>query len=205
MVLPWFVVITLTVAFLALVFRLRHKGTGACELPPLHLGVGAIAAGAATGLTLALHNAALPVLGVGVVAVAARRLRPRIGVPVLAGLFLITVALGTLARRRHGPASLLTHLDAPATAALAAASSVAVNNLPAAALLSAQRPPRPLELMIGLDLGPSLACTGSLSAYLWYRAARSAGAQPSLALSSLLGLALVPLTVAGALIALAVD
>jgi len=205
MVLPWFVVITLTVAFLALVFRLRHKGTGAGELPPLHLGVGAIAAGAATGLTLALHNAALPVLGVGVVAVDARRLRPRIGVPVLAGLFLITVALGTLARRRHGPASLLTHLDAPATAALAAASSVAVNNLPAAALLSAQRPPHPLELMIGLDLGPSLACTGSLSAYLWYRAARSAGAQPSLALSSLLGLALVPLTVAGALIALAVD
>src|SRR5207253_7790437 len=86
---------------------------------------------AATGLILALHNAALPVLGLGIVAVATRRLRPRIGVPVLAGLFLITAGLGTLARRWHGPASLLTHLDAPATAALAAASSVAVNNLPA--------------------------------------------------------------------------
>ena len=48
-------------------------------------------------------------------------------------------------------------------------------------------------------VGPNLAFTGSLSAYLWYRAARGAGAQPSLKTSSVLGLALVPLTIAAAL------
>jgi len=202
MVLPWLVVVGLTIAFLAITFRLQHEGGGAEPAPPLHLGLGALATGAATGLILALHNPALPVLGVGLAAVAIRRLRPRIGVPVLASLFLVAVSLGTLARRWHGPASLLRHLDAPATAAVAAVASIAVNNLPAASLLSAVRPPHPLELLVGLDLGPNLAFTGSLSTYLWYRAARAAGAQPSLAVSSLLGFALVPLTVLGALLGL---
>jgi arsenical pump membrane protein len=153
---------------------------------------------------LALHNAALPVLAVGLVAVTLRRLRPAIGVPVLAGLFLVTAALGTLARRWHGPAHMLRHLDGPATAAVAAVAAVLVNNLPAAALLSAQRPPHPLELLLGLDLGPNLAVTGSLSAYLWYRAARATGARPSFRLSSVLGLVLVPVTLAAALLALRV-
>ena len=204
MLLPWLVVVVLTIAFLTVVFRLRHEGDVAEAAPRLHLGLGALATAAATGLMLALRNPALPVLCVGGTAVAIRRLRPRIGIPVLAPLFLVAVALGTLARRWHGPASLLQHLDAPATAALAAGASLAVNNLPAAALLSAVRPPHPLELLIGLDRGPNLAFTGSLSTYLWYRAARATGARPSLALSSLLGVALVPLTVLGALLALRV-
>lgn len=204
MALPWLVVVVVTVAFLALVFRPRHTAGAATELPPLHLGVGAAATAAATVLMLALHNAALPVLGVGLVAIGLRRLRPRIGIRVLTGLFLLTVALGTLARRWDGPASLLDHLDAPGTAAFAAVATVAVNNLPAAALLSAQRPPHPFPLLVGLDLGPSLAFTGSLSAYLWWRAARAAGAKPSLAHASFLALALVPLTIAGALLALKV-
>jgi len=199
MALPWLIVVVLTIGFLALVFRLQHEGNGDAALPQLHLGVGAVAVAAATAFMLAFHNAALPVLAVGVVAVALRQVRPELGAPVLVALFLITVALGTLARRWDGPVSLLRHLDAPATAALAAGATVVVNNLPAASLLSAQRPPHPLELLIGLDLGPNLAFTGSLSAYLWYRAARSVGARPSLKLSSLLGVALVPLTIAGAL------
>ena len=204
MVLPWLVVVALTVAFLALVFRLRHEGGNPTEPPPLRLGVGAAATLAATGLLLALHNAALPVLAVGLAAVALRRLRPAIGVPVLAALFLVTAALGTLARRWHGPAHVLRHLDGPATAAVAAVAAVLVNNLPAAALLSAQRPPHPLELLLGLDLGPNLAVTGSLSAYLWYRAARGTGARPSFRVSSALGLVLVPVTLAAALLALRV-
>lgn len=204
MVVSWLVVVGLTIAFLAVVFPLQHEGDGADPVPPLHVGVGALATAAATGLMLALRNPALPVLGVGVAAIAVTRLRPRIGVPVLATLFLVAVALGTLARRWHGPASLLRHLDAPATAAVAAGASIAVNNLPAAALLSAVRPKHPLELLIGLDLGPNLAFTGSLSTYLWYRVARATGARPSLGLSSLLGLALVPLTVLCALLGLRV-
>ena len=77
-----------------------------------------------------------------------------------------------------------------------------MNNFPAAALLSAQPPPHPLPLLVGLNLGPNLAFTGSLSFYLWYRAARAAGASPSLRQMSALGIVLVPLTIAAALAAL---
>src|SRR5207237_10523979 len=106
-------------------------------------------------------------------------------------------------RPREGPASLVRHLRWIGVAALGAASSVAVNNLPAATLLAAKRPPHPLPLLIGLNLGPNLLFTGSLSAYLWYKAAHAAGAQPSLTQSFVLGLFLVPLTMFGALAALA--
>ena len=71
-----------------------------------------------------------------------------------------------------------------------------MNNLPASALLAAQPPPHPLPLLIGLNLGPNLAFTGSLSAYLWWRTARRVDARPSLRTSSGLGLILVPLTIA---------
>jgi len=60
-----------------------------------------------------------------------------------------------------------------------------------------------LPLLIGLNLGPNLAFTGSLSAYLWYQAARAAGVRPSLKQSSKLGIVLVPLTMTGALATLA--
>jgi arsenical pump membrane protein len=148
---------------------------------------------------LVLHNAAIPVLAVGLAAVALRRLRPRVDVHVLGPLFVLAVALGTLARRWHGPASLLGHLGGVGDAVVGALSSVIVNNLPAATLLSAQKPPHPLPLLIGLNLGPNLLFTGSLSAYLWYEAARATGVRPSLRQSFLLGLVLVPLTMAAAL------
>jgi arsenical pump membrane protein len=150
-----------------------------------------------------LRNAALPVLLVGLAATGWRRLRPRVSLPVLTGLFLVAVSLGTLARLWSGPASLLTHLDGPGAAALGAVSSVAINNLPAASLLSARPPAHPLALLIGLNLGPNLAVTGSLSAYLWYQAARRLDARPSLRHLSALGLALTPITIAAALVTLA--
>ena len=203
MVFPWIVAVTVTIVFVAVAFRPRDGHRSNEALPPLHVGLGAAATGAATGFMLALHNPAVPVLAVGVLAVAVRRLRPRLGVPVLAALFLFAVVLGTVARRWNGPASLVAHASGIGEAVIGAASSVLLNNLPAASLLSAQRPPHPLPLLIGLNLGPNLAFTGSLSAYLWYQAARTAGARPSLRLSSLLGVALVPLTIAGALAALA--
>lgn len=98
----------------------------------------------------------------------------------LAGLFALAVTLGTLARRWDGPVSLVRHLGGIGVAVLGAGSSVVVNNLPAATLLAAKSPPHPLPLLIGLNLGPNLLFTGSLSAYLWYKAARATGAQPSL-------------------------
>jgi arsenical pump membrane protein len=152
---------------------------------------------------LAFHNAALPVLGVGIAAIVMRRLRPKLDLHVLVGLFLLAVALGTLARRWHGPASLLGHVGGIGDAAVGALVSVLVNNLPAATLLSAQKPPHPLPLLIGLNLGPNLLFTGSLSAYLWYKAARAPAARPSLKQACLLGVLLVPLTMTGALLALA--
>jgi arsenical pump membrane protein len=203
MVLPWIVVVVLTIGFVAIVFRPSDGYRSSETLPPLHIGLGAAATGAATVLMLALHNPAPPVLAVGVIAIVLRRVRPRLGGPVLAALFLFAVVLGTLARRWSGPAALLAHAGGIRDAVIGAVSSVLLNNLPAASLLSAQRPPHPLPLLIGLNLGPNLVCTGSLSAYLWYHAARTAGARPSLRLSSLLGIVLVPLTIAGALTALA--
>ncbi len=203
MVLPWLAVVAITIAFVAIVYRPKTLGGMPEPLAPLRLGLGLAVTVVATVLILVLRNAALPVLGVGVVAVALRRLRPRLSLHVLAGLFLLAVALGTLARRWGGPASLVAHLGGVGAAALGAISSVAINNLPAATLLSARPPAHPLPLLIGLNLGPNLAFTGSLSAYLWYQAARRVDAGPSLKQLSFLGVALVPLTIAAALAALA--
>jgi arsenical pump membrane protein len=204
MAVPWVVAVLLTIGYLAVVYRVRDGIRSDEIVPPLHLGVGAVATVAATLLILLLHDAALPVLAVGVVAVALRRVRPRIDLHVLGGLFVLAVALGTLARRWDGPASLLGHVGGTGDAVVGAAASVLLNNLPAATLLSAQPPPHPLELLVGLDLGPNLAVTGSLAAYLWWRAARAAGASPSVLRVTLLGAGLAPLTIAGALAALRV-
>jgi len=78
---------------------------------------------------------------------------------------------------------------------------VLVNNLPAASVLSAQLPAHPRALLLGLDLGPNLAVSGSLSAVLWLQVARASGATPSIVRYSLLGLALVPLSLTLALLA----
>ena len=203
MALPWIVVVVLTIGFVAAVFRPKHEGGEPGEPPPLlRLGAGALATAAATVLMLALGNPALPVLAVGVVAALVRRTRPRLGLPVLLALFVLAVALGTLGRLWNGPALLLGNLGEAGAAALGAVSSVLVNNLPAAALLAAQPPAHPLPLLIGLNVGPDIAFTGSLSAYLWFRAARSVGVRPSLKTSSALGVVLAPFAIGGALAAL---
>jgi arsenical pump membrane protein len=172
------------------------------------LGLGLVGVLAATVLVVFLHNPAIPVVAVGVllagVRVATRKadLRPvadMLGVPVLVGLFGVAVALGTLGRVWSGPADLLAHLDRWGTAAVAAVSSVLVNNLPAASLLAARRPEHPFSLLIGLNLGPNLFISGSLAWFLWLRAARGAGAQPSVVRASRLGLVAVPLSMACAL------
>jgi arsenical pump membrane protein len=124
-------------------------------------------------------------------------------VPVLVGLFGLAVALGTLGRAWSGPASLLSHLDLWETAAVAAAGTVLVNNLPAASLLAARIPNRPFALLIGLNLGPNLFVTGSLAWLLWLRAARSAGARPSIARASRIGVTATVFSLAAALSVLA--
>jgi arsenical pump membrane protein len=188
------------------------------------LGIGLVAVVVVTALVLVLRAPALPVAAVGVAAVALRAWRGGragaagagagagesaagaaarsaariLGVPVLVGLFGLAVALGTLGRSWSGPATLLSHLDAWGTAAVAAVTSVVVNNLPAASLLAARQPPHPFALLIGLNVGPNLFVTGSLAWILWLRAARSAGGHPEVRRASLLGAISVPLAIAAA-------
>ena len=182
--------------------------SGAPERPVL--GAGLVAIAAVTVLVLTLRSPAIPVAAVGVGVVLFRSWRRPssgtapdaalriLGLPVLVGLFGLAVALGTLGRTWSGPATLLAHLDLWGTAATAALLSVLVNNLPAASLLAARQPPHPFALLVGLNVGPNLLVTGSLAWVLWLRAARAAGARPSIARASLLGLASVPLSIAAA-------
>jgi arsenical pump membrane protein len=64
-------------------------------------------------------------------------------------------------------------------------------------------PPHPFALLVGLNIGPNLFVTGSLAWILWLRAARAAGARPSVARAARLGALAVPLSIAAALGALA--
>jgi arsenical pump membrane protein len=174
------------------------------------VGVGLVAIVLVTVLVVALRAPALPVAAVGVAAavLSSRRGRARpttpraaldiLGVPVLVGLFGLAVALGTLGRSWSGPATLLSHLDAWGTAVFAALTSVLVNNLPAASLLAARRPPHPFALLVGLNVGPNLFVTGSLAWILWLRAARTAGGHPGIRRASVLGLVSVPLALTAA-------
>jgi arsenical pump membrane protein len=178
------------------------------------LGVGLIAVMAVTVSVLVLRSPAAPVAAIGVVvvvvrafsaAVSSRRVLGILGLPVLVGLFGIAVSLGTLGRAWSGPADLLSNFDSWGTAVGGAFFSVVVNNLPAASLLAARVPPRPFALLVGLNIGPNLFVTGSLAWLLWLRAAKSAGARPSIAKASLLGVVVAPLSIAAALGMLALN
>jgi arsenical pump membrane protein len=183
--------------------------TGTDRLVP-GLGLGAVVA--VVALVLVLPSPAPFVAGVGAVAtlvrVAQRRLTVRravdtLGAPVLVGLFGITVGLGTLGRVWSGPATMVSHLGGVGAAIVAATLSVFFNNLPAASLLAARDPHHAAQLLVGLNLGPNLFATGSLAWFLWFRVARSSGAEPSIRQASRLGLIVVPLSMAAALAALA--
>jgi arsenical pump membrane protein len=205
----WIVAVAVTATVVGVLERrsLRTGAGGRTEPPPVALGLGLAAVIVVTILVVVLRSPALPVASVGIVVVgirlATRRERPDqvagvLGLPVLVGLFGVAVALGTLGRSWSGPATLLSHLNAWGTAAVAAGASVVFNNLPAASLLASRVPPRPYALLIGLDIGPNLFVTGSLSWILWRRAASAAGAHPSVARASFLGLLSVPLSMAAA-------
>jgi arsenical pump membrane protein len=193
----WLTACAITAGFVVLLLRPGSGGPDvAGDLPPLRFRVGAGATLAAAFLVVVLRNPAVPVLAVGLAAIALQRVRPCLDARVLGGLFAVAVALGTLARLWHEPASLLASSGSWTAASAGAAASLLVNNLPATVLLAARPPSHPNALLLGLDLGPNLAVTGSLSAVLWLQAARAAGARPSIAAYTRLGVVLVPLTLA---------
>ena len=83
--------------------------------------------------------------------------------------------------------------------------TVILPELPFMLIASFLRPHPPLHpraLLIGLNLGPNLAVTGSLSAFLWLRVARGLDARPSVRTYTRVGLVVVPLSMAAALGAL---
>lgn len=199
-----------TAVGLVLIFRTRLAEARSAHPTAPERGprLSVVAVAAVALLTVVLHEPALPVLGVGVataaVAIATGRLGARavvaaLGLKTLAALFLASVALGTLARAWDAPGRLVAHAGRWQTAAVGAVTSVLLNNLPAAVLLSAQELPHPRALLMGLNIGPNLAVTGSLSAVLWFRAARQVGADPSAASFSRRGVLLAPLALAVAL------
>jgi arsenical pump membrane protein len=212
--LPWLAALVVTGAVIAVAGR-RSLRAGAAEpgpAPRAVYGLGLTAVVLATAAVILLGSPALPVAAIGATAIGVRlwqrRARPGavagvLGVPVLTGLFGLAVALGTVGRAWSGPAILMSHLDAWGTAALGAAAAVVVNNLPAASLLAARPPGHPFALLVGLNLGPNLFVTGSLAWFLWLRAARTAGASPSVAATARIGALAVPLSMAAALGALA--
>ena len=210
--LPWLAAGVVTAVTVAIAGRkvLRHRvETHALATRPA-VGLGAVAVVSAIVLIVALSSPALPVLAVGAVATALRvargsgteGVRDVLGLPVLLGLLGIAIGFGTLGRDWGGPAHLLRNLDPWATAGVAAVAAVILNNLPAASLFAARVPTHPYALLIGLNLGPNLFVTGSLSWILWLRASRAAGGRPSVRRTALIGVVAVPLSIAAALVVL---
>lgn len=186
----------------------RGSSPGRAEPVPLALGLGFWGALLAAVLILVLRDAALPVLAVGLLLVARRAQRgelclsetlTELGAPALLGLFLLSVLLGTVARASAFPADAIHSAGAPLTAVVAALASIVINNLPAAVLLSATRSAHPGALLLGLNVGPNLAVTGSLAVLLWWRAARACGISPSAFAYSRQGLLLAPIAIIAAL------
>ena len=178
---------------------------------PLRAGTGLFGVVIAAALIVLLSNPALPVLGLAIVLLAwelargrldGRRAILQLGLPTLLALFAVTVGLGIAARAGAVPPAWLRGAGNPATAAVAALTSVLLNNLPAAVLLSSTGHLQAQALLIGLNIGPNLAVTGSLAVLLWWRAARAAGERPSALAYSRQGLLLAPTAAALALLAL---
>jgi arsenical pump membrane protein len=172
------------------------------------VGLGLLGALAAAILTIALPNPAIPVLAVGLslttIELARGRLPWRevlraVGPVLLLSLFLVCIAVGVLARSWNGPAQLLDGAGRWGTTGVGALAAVTINNLPAAVLFSGRSVAHPRALLLGLNVGPNMAATGSLSASLWWRAARAAGARPSLAKFSKRGIPLALLAMTAAL------
>lgn len=209
MALPWVLAVAVTAAVVA--FRARATLGARVEVdeapPRAQVGAGLVGIVAVVVLVLTVNSPAPEVAAAGAVVAVLAGARGRISwsdamrtldLPVLVGLFGVAVGLGSLGRVWTGPATVLGHLDPWATAGMAALSTVVVNNLPAAALLSARPPAHPLSLLIGLDIGPNLFVTGSLAWVLWRSSARAAGGRPDVSRTVRLGLIAAPLSMAAA-------
>lgn len=148
--------------------------------------LGAAAVLAATIMILVIPSPAVPVLLLGVSVTGWRVFRHeadggsllRATPSAMVGLYVVAVAVGVMVR--VWPVVTLGSTGRAQSTLVGALAAVAMNNLPAAVVLSAHPPAHPFFLLIGLNLAPNLFITGSLSAVLWLRRARESNARPSI-------------------------
>ena len=210
---PWLAAIMVTWLVLWIVQRRTLPATFTRDrvTVPLQGPAGLAAVAAAAALIVVLPDPAVWVLLLGASVTAWRWVQGRVGsgsalptIPtVLVGLFAVAVGCGTLARLWAVPAMLAATAGRSGAALLGALGAVAINNLPAASLLSAQPLAHPLFLLLGLNLGPNLVVSGELSAVLWWRIAQQNDAKVSMWTYTRLGLVVVPLSLAAAAATLA--
>lgn len=193
MFVPWLCSVAITI-FLVALWRVRTlrgvKAAGSRERISVRFGVGTISVVFALAAMLAFREPALPVFAIGALASGyevfvkhrmGARDALRVSSPLLLGpLFVLAVLVGWLGRSWHGVEHLVAHTTALQTSAIAAGASIVINNLPAASLFAGQHIAHPYALLLGLNLGPNIFVTGSLSSLLWFRLARADGASPSL-------------------------
>jgi len=215
MVLPWIAAVVAVAAVVGALWWRSLSVSGPRLRQPVQVRLGAGASGivlvVAAMLLLPPDGEAAVAAAVGVLTVAWRlaqrgmttqEVRRTVNLPVLAGLFVLALDLGTLGRVWSWPAHLVSHASAVVVAVVGAAASVVVNNLPAASLLAARPVAESHALLVGLNLGPNLAVSGALSAVIWLQAGRAAGASPSPWRYSAAGAVVVPVSMALALVAL---
>jgi arsenical pump membrane protein len=187
----WVAAVIMTWFMLAVLHRgdLRASHVAATTSEPVTVGLGMGAVVVVLLLMVMLDQPALWVLAVGLAVTGIRLAARRSDVgdaataanpALLLGLLGIAVALGTLARVWDTPSQLITGAGAWSAMGIGTLAAITLNNLPAAALLSSHVAAHPRALLLGLNLGPNLAISGSLSAMLWLRVARANGAKPSI-------------------------
>ncbi|MFI1917987.1 SLC13 family permease [Nocardia sp. NPDC020380] len=221
MALPELVAVTVTVVFLAILFR--RKLIGRYEVPETTPPADRIAFGscvaACLGFVVAVTAGVPPWLAATLAALVAltvfavrgrKHLRwslfPWRLVLMTEGLFLLVAALV-----QHGLGSLLTRWadhSALLTTLLAAGAGNLVNNLPAYLAMETSVPAGSshglFEILLGTNIGPLVTMWGSLATLLWADRCRARGVRVRPATFAAIGLAGMPLVLLGAWAALQV-
>jgi arsenical pump membrane protein len=215
MFVPWLVSIALT-TLVVLVWRRRDLSAKPVierdDASRFTFGPGIVGVVAAVALMLVFSRPAVAVLVVAVVIAGIDiAIRRRVGMgallrsanlPVVVGLFVLATAVSVASRYWHIAQHLIGTAGSWQTAGVAALSSNLINNLPAAAMLSAKFPAHPYSLLLGLNLGPNLTVVGALSSVLWLRVARREGAAPSAWTFTNVGVVVTVVTLVGCLLVL---
>lgn len=212
---PWLLSIALT-TMVVLAWRWRDLSSKSITeddaTQNFSFGPGVVGVIAAIVSMLVLSRPAIPVLAIAVViAVIDITVRRRVvmsallrsaNLPVVVGLFVLATTVSVASRYWHISEHLIGSGGSWRTAGVAAVSSNLINNLPAAAMLSARFPVHPYSLLLGLNLGPNLTVIGALSSMLWLKVARREGASPSVWTFTRIGVVVTAVTLVGGLLIL---